>query len=696
MAPGPASKLRLDKPHSVAEFAKERAAAVAKAKQHMAYRNYKATKASGSPSASASQLAGGVAGGYLANKAFGGAIDKYIPGTKSDLDMTKSLFDTGQVKNTAAHMVNQSVGGQIGAGLASKIPVNIPGMAPLARLAGPAAVLLQGGKTIYDTKQAAGANDQATDEMQAQQRQLGKMAAARNARLSGPDDAARNNRLTELQRKKIPGLEAQLRRARKANDPSSSQIQKELDAAVTEQQDILQPKAARPAGPMGPPPPPPEVMEARKRAEAEENYNRDMQAKAAAAQASVAKPRTEYSDEDIADLKAKPGRLQANIADLQQQRAAAVEKKAQEKASAAAKRSASLKATTPEQMAANMEMDAKLAKQYGNRGAGIYVGNDLKANDDEMKSRYYGKGQDGKAFAGGSMTPKEEDAAYRAAQKAQGASDPIKDLDKQIAAKQKEMESAAQIKQLVEGGMTPEEATAAQAAAKAVAPLQGKAEEKQEKQHKEAIKQGEKQQAAINKGTKATEKGAEMTSYASNGVADVIQKENEKAKQNAVVSQTANGVGFGGAPSAGTKSGWTPRMFGGNDVPMNTMPDLFASMFGMASGGKVPGTGPGDRDSVPAMLAPGEFVVNARAAREHMGVLHQMNNNKFAMGGPVIPSPSMARAGGGGFNPKTSLNVRGDSVNKILRSVQRDLGSTLNDMMSTSGTSGRFYGLENG
>jgi hypothetical protein len=128
---------------------------------------------------------------------------------------------------------------------------------------------------------------------------------------------------------------------------------------------------------------------------------------------------------------------------------------------------------------------------------------------------------------------------------------------------------------------------------------------------------------------------------------------------------------------------------------MNTMPNMFASMFGMADGGKVGGTGPSDRDSVAAMLAPGEYVVNARAAREHMGLLHQINNNKFAMGGPVIPSPSLARAGGGGFAPKIHLNVKGDSVQKILTSVQRELGSTLSDMMSPSGTSGRFFDLPN-
>jgi hypothetical protein len=201
---------------------------------------------------------------------------------------------------------------------------------------------------------------------------------------------------------------------------------------------------------------------------------------------------------------------------------------------------------------------------------------------------------------------------------------------------------------------------------------------------------------AVDKVRQATEKGAQTSADASYTVSDTIKKENEKAKQEAggapVVSAASNSFG---APSAGVGSGWKSRVIQSGIVPMNTMPNMFASMFGMADGGKVGGTGPSDRDSVAAMLAPGEYVVNARAAREHMGLLHQINNNKFAMGGPVIPSPSLARAGGGGFAPKIHLNVKGDSVQKILTSVQRELGSTLSDMMSPSGTSGRFFDLPN-
>lgn len=108
-----------------------------------------------------------------------------------------------------------------------------------------------------------------------------------------------------------------------------------------------------------------------------------------------------------------------------------------------------------------------------------------------------------------------------------------------------------------------------------------------------------------------------------------------------------------------------------------------------AMGGHVPGVG--DSDSIPAMLTPGEFVMNKQAARQHTGLLQALNNNKFALGG-VVPSPELAR-GGGGFAPKFNFNIRGDSVNNIMTSVRRSLAGTLNNMMTQTGTTGRYYDL---
>ncbi len=54
------------------------------------------------------------------------------------------------------------------------------------------------------------------------------------------------------------------------------------------------------------------------------------------------------------------------------------------------------------------------------------------------------------------------------------------------------------------------------------------------------------------------------------------------------------------------------------------------------SGGSVPGTG--NTDSVPAMLTPGEYVVNANAAAKNSALLRAINNGTaqgFNAGGPV-------------------------------------------------------------
>jgi len=69
---------------------------------------------------------------------------------------------------------------------------------------------------------------------------------------------------------------------------------------------------------------------------------------------------------------------------------------------------------------------------------------------------------------------------------------------------------------------------------------------------------------------------------------------------------------------------------------------------GFAAGGPVPGAG--NRDTVPALLTPGEFVLNRRAAKAAgLGSLSNFNQ-KFANGGPV-------QAGsGGGMGPMYSLS----------------------------------------
>jgi len=65
------------------------------------------------------------------------------------------------------------------------------------------------------------------------------------------------------------------------------------------------------------------------------------------------------------------------------------------------------------------------------------------------------------------------------------------------------------------------------------------------------------------------------------------------------------------------------------------------SPTGFAAGGMVPGTG--NRDTVPAMLTPGEFVIRKSSVKSlGAGTLAAMNNNRYALGGTV---------GGIGLNP---------------------------------------------
>lgn len=58
----------------------------------------------------------------------------------------------------------------------------------------------------------------------------------------------------------------------------------------------------------------------------------------------------------------------------------------------------------------------------------------------------------------------------------------------------------------------------------------------------------------------------------------------------------------------------------------------------VATGGYITGPGTGTSDSIPAMLSNGEFVVNAKSAKEHLDLLQRINSGtvqKFAKGGSV-------------------------------------------------------------
>jgi TP901 family phage tail tape measure protein len=74
-------------------------------------------------------------------------------------------------------------------------------------------------------------------------------------------------------------------------------------------------------------------------------------------------------------------------------------------------------------------------------------------------------------------------------------------------------------------------------------------------------------------------------------------------------------------------------------------------------GGGVPGTG--NTDTVPAMLTPGEFVVNKEAAKNNLGLLKTINDGgvqRFSQGGDVLNEEDAVRRIGFGATGKTDIS----------------------------------------
>ena len=106
---------------------------------------------------------------------------------------------------------------------------------------------------------------------------------------------------------------------------------------------------------------------------------------------------------------------------------------------------------------------------------------------------------------------------------------------------------------------------------------------------------------------------------------------------------------------------------------------LSKNTLGFNSGGLVPGTG--NRDTVPAMLTPGEFVIRkSSVAKMGAGTLAQMNNNRYAGGGSVSRITSNADDLRSSFNRKRVLRSRGNVAGNIkdedVQINQRDEFST--------------------
>jgi TP901 family phage tail tape measure protein len=118
-------------------------------------------------------------------------------------------------------------------------------------------------------------------------------------------------------------------------------------------------------------------------------------------------------------------------------------------------------------------------------------------------------------------------------------------------------------------------------------------------------------------------------------------------------STGATGTPFGQAGSSGT----TKKMYGGKIMPMN-----YGGMVPkyMGIGGKV------GSDTVPAMLTPGEFVMNKAATKRFGPMLENMNNSKY---------PSMIKD----LTPTTYTNVNSSMVTPIVNNIS----TSVNDNSST-------------
>lgn len=103
-----------------------------------------------------------------------------------------------------------------------------------------------------------------------------------------------------------------------------------------------------------------------------------------------------------------------------------------------------------------------------------------------------------------------------------------------------------------------------------------------------------------------------------------------------------------------------------------------------AEGGVVPGTG--NRDTVPIMATPGEFVINKRASEKFGPMLAAINSGRigrYASGGLVgvsVASPSMAVPVGRGHASQQvfNINVTGDisrqTKSEIIRMIPQITG----------------------
>ena len=117
-------------------------------------------------------------------------------------------------------------------------------------------------------------------------------------------------------------------------------------------------------------------------------------------------------------------------------------------------------------------------------------------------------------------------------------------------------------------------------------------------------------------------------------------------------------------------------------IDRNIFPAEPANQVQMNTGGSIPGTG--NRDTVPAMLTPGEFVMKKSAVDKYgAGFMSSVNSGlaHFANGGPVGPAGHIA--------PATSQFGAKDDTSRLLKSMSSSLSSI------DAGQGSLFSGISN-
>ena len=160
-------------------------------------------------------------------------------------------------------------------------------------------------------------------------------------------------------------------------------------------------------------------------------------------------------------------------------------------------------------------------------------------------------------------------------------------------------------------------------------------------------------------------------------VKEVDGKKSTKVKSilNGFVGKSSKGGKQTLLDPAGTRMTAVASGSKGRQAAILQLVNLLRNSVLLNSGGPVPGSG--NTDTVPAMLTPGEFVVNKKAASQNQGILEMMNGGAvkgYALGG-VVSAAGSAASLGGGFSGNMPIMIAGMVIERLGPAIGRLQGS---------------------